>query len=641
MAAILLLCLYLLAGCCVIRWQFPRMRPLDRIWIGLALGFLLMMWLPAICALGNTFDLLSQGRAVFLLVLCLVAAYATRSKAPVHRWDEGEQKMVLPILLFVGPLLVLTFFLQYTHVLRPMEDGSLRVGQSTYGDLNLHLGIATSLRGASFPPAYSILPNTKLSYPFLTDALSTTLMLCGLPLRWSLIIPGTLMMGLTYFGYLILCRRIMGESRRVMLLAALFFFFNGGLGFLQTLDMPGRNPERIQELFFGFYKTPANQPTLNLRWSNVIVDLMLPQRSLMGGWLLVFPAIYFLYDAFNARKWRSFVWVAIFASALPWVHTHSFLALALMSAGFSLYALLRRGQEKGERKRLLRQIGLYLGITLVFSLPQLIDFAFAQTLEGGAIRLQFNWVNNSQNQGMIDGYFWFWIKNVGLPFVLLLCALLDLRKERRMLACGAFAIYLVAEFVLFQPNEYDNNKLFYIWAVPCMMLAAEYAVRLYGRLAGFRGRYLLAGIVVLASVLSGGLSIAREVISDYQLFSAEAVACAEYVEKETPRDAVFLTGTQHTNAISGLAGRNIVCGPDLYLYFHGLDYQKNSVDCSRFYHDPEGNLDVLMLYDVDYIYVSDHEFGEYDVDLEALERLFPLLYQTDHQYLFSAQLKGE
>ncbi len=41
--------------------------------------------------------------------------------------------------------------------------------------------------------------------------------------------------------------------------------------------------------------------------------------------------------------------------------------------------------------------------------------------------------------------------------------------------CGAF--WLLAEFVVFQPNNYDNNKLLYICpsALGCLMLASAIA----------------------------------------------------------------------------------------------------------------------------------------------------------------------
>ena len=44
----------------------------------------------------------------------------------------------------------------------------------------------------------------------------------------------------------------------------------------------------------------------------------------------------------------------------------------------------------------------------------------------------------------------------------------DWVRQNRLIALGAFLILLVAEFVLFQPNEYDNNKLIYVWFLLCL-----------------------------------------------------------------------------------------------------------------------------------------------------------------------------
>lgn len=231
---------------------------------------------------------------------------------------------------------------------------------------------------------------------------------------------------------------------------------------------------------------------------------------------------------------------------------------------------------------------------------------------------------------MIDEYFFFWIKNVGPAFILFLCVLLegDRRGHAGVLA-GAMTIFVVAELLLFQPNEYDNNKLFYVFYMFAAALAADYASVLFLRMKGLRGRYVFAGLFVLCSVLSGGLSIARETVSDYQLFDPASVEAAEFIEEETEPHAVFMTGTQHLNPASALAGRNIVCGSDLYLFFHGLSYQENSLDCQRFYQDPENNLDVLQKYGVSYIYLSDYEMSEMNPDVEALNRLFEKVYEKD------------
>ena len=131
------------------------------------------------------------------------------------------------------------------------------------------------------------------------------------------------------------------------------------------------------------------------------------------------------------------------------------------------------------------------------------------------------------------------------------------------------------------------------------------------------------------SVFSGALSLGREAVSGYQLFSANAVAAGDWIRENTDRDDVFLTGQQHINPVCSLAGRQIICGSDLYVFFHGLDYAQQSADCRRFYENPRENADVLTKYDVHYIYVSDYERAEFDVDLDALDETYELIYEND------------
>jgi len=191
--------------------------------------------------------------------------------------------------------------------------------------------------------------------------------------------------------------------------------------------------------------------------------------------------------------------------------------------------------------------------------------------------------------------------------------------------------------VLFQPNEYDNNKLFYVWYMIGALLVADYAGILWDRLAGLRGRWLLAAAFVIVSLASGGLSLAREVVSDYQLFSADAVVTADFVERETPPDAMIMTGGSHVNPVSALAGRRIVCGPGLYLYFHGLDYETQRDDCVRFYIDPAGNLNVLERYGVDYILLGEYERSDYRIDRAVFDELFEPVFTQGRFVVYDAR----
>ena len=196
----------------------------------------------------------------------------------------------------------------------------------------------------------------------------------------------------------------------------------------------------------------------------------------------------------------------------------------------------------------------------------------------------------------------------------------------RMDFVGAACIFVVAELVLFQPLDYDNNKLFYIWYLLMLPAAGSACVGVWRRLRGTRSRALLAALFLAGSTISGALSIARECVSDYQLFSAADVAAAEYIEENTDPDDMFLTGLHHNNPVYALAGRDVVCGPSLFLYWHGLDYMSRDARVRAFYADPENNLDLLREYNVKYIVSGSAERYELSSNEEALDALFELIY---------------
>ena len=667
MLAVIYFLLFVHCGMVITFSLFPRKSPVVRVWLGMSLGLALMMWLPALFAFLWGFTVASHIAAMALLAALAAGAYLGRDRRSWARMEEKDWALLKSLAFVALPLTVVGGYLQWTHTIMPAADGSLHVGQSTYGDLPLHLAIASSLRDASFPPDYNILPGALLSYPFLTDSLSTTFMLLGLQLRASILIPGIFMTGLTFAGYVILAHR-MADSKQGAVIAALFFFLNGGLGFLYLVDMQGTvlgsagsNElqsvsglwNRIQAVLNGWYQTPANHAefgTYNLRWSNVIVDMMVPQRTTLGGWSQVIPCMYLLYDALRPETpwgmrvqeaangptavwikrevcWRQVILLGLWAGMLPMVNTHCFLALGLMSAGWMIWDLFHCRHQRGQA---LLFWAIYGGIAVLAAAPQLFTWTFSQAVgNSGFLKFRFNWVNNT-GDGLLDGYVWFYIKNIGLPFILILLSLLEKNEKRRFIAAGGFMIFLAAEFIQFQPNPYDNNKLFYIWYMLCAVLAADYGLELLGRLKGLRARYAIAALCAVACFSTGLLAVAREWKSDYQMFSRDDVAAAEFVEENTDQHATFMTDYRwHINFVSSLAGRDIVCGPDTWLFYHGFSTGDRHEDIRAFYADPSGNLDVLEKYGVDYILVGSNERSRMAVNTPALNALFSKFYENE------------
>lgn len=634
MLGLVYLALYEIAGCAVANRLFAGRGRQTRLWLGLTLGCGMLMWFPSLFAFAMNFtlgaQLLGVGLALILGGLSLLVPRRARAALPDDAASEPPLRLTLGAVI---PLVIVMAYMQYTHTLRP-EGGALWTGQSTYGDMNLHLGIATGLVNQAYPPDYTILPGTLLGYPFLVDAASASLYMTGMGLRWAFIVPGVLMCALVFWGFLLLAWE-MTKSARAALLSYALMFLNGGLGFAYLFDLAGKDPSRLIEAFEGFYKAPANLVDVNIRWVNVLVDMLLPQRTLMAGWLVVIPALWLLMRCVKERRLGLFVSLGVWAGFMPMIHTHSFLALGLISAGVMAMSLL--WAKKEQRLPLLKGFLCYGFIAVALAAPQLFTWTFPQTLKGvsgGSFRPRFNWVN-WQNGGLLDEYFWFWIKNVGLVYIVMIPAAIAGTKRQKMLAVGALLVYIAAELFQFQPNEYDNNKLFYVAFIAMLPIASQYLVAIYDRLKGLPGRTLIAALFIAVSTCSGAISVARECVSNYQLYGPGETAAAAWIGENAPEHAVFLTGTQHNNPVSSLAGGRLVCGTSSFLYYHGVDYSQQMADQRAMLEAPSDNLTLFDQYAIDYIFISNSEHYNYAIDEAAIAELWPLVWEESGVRLYA------
>ena len=137
-------------GAQMIRWLMPRKSPLVRAWLGVSLGVLMEMGLPALCANALDFTVAAHIAAVAAALLLAALCYAAREKAPLCGMSAADRRQ-MAVMAAVGiPLTALSAYLQYTHNIMPAADGSLWCGQATYGDLCMHLSFVTSLENMRF-----------------------------------------------------------------------------------------------------------------------------------------------------------------------------------------------------------------------------------------------------------------------------------------------------------------------------------------------------------------------------------------------------------------------------------------------------------------------------------------------------------
>ena len=573
---------------------------------------LLLLWLPALFSFLLGFTLLAQLLALFV---CFIIGTAALYLVKTTQVAAASWKEFRPVLMTLLPLFLLGVYLFLTHTIRPV-DGALHVGQSTFGDLPLHLGLVTSIaEQGMFPPQYSIFPGAAVGYPFLCDSVSATFYTLGASLRVSMLLPALLAYTLVLVG--VYCFFLQWQKKTgTAVFSTLLFFLGGGFGFTYFLDLWKTNPDAFTRIFTGFYNTPTNLPEIGLRWVNPIADMLVPQRATLFGWALLFPALFLLRRAAFEREAKLFVPLGVIAGCMPLVHTHSFLALGMVSAVYVLYALLKR-----QEKVILIGWIKYALIAAALSLPQLVLFTFRQS--GDFLQPHFNWGNET------DSFLWFYIKNLGLIFLLLPVAFFRLPKTERVFYGGALLIWFFSEFLLFQPNPYDNNKLLFVWFAFTCGIVGPLIIDCFDKIREIPGRRYIAALTLCALFLSGTLTLIRETISDFEQFSANEVAAADFVKEDTAPDALFLTAANHNNAISSLTGRNILCGTGSYLYYHGLDYETREQQVRLLYEQPALYFEELReTYGIDYVFIGDHEYYTYSIN-EAFFWQFPVIYEND------------
>lgn len=686
-----------LIGILLAAMLLSKKNQITRLLCGSVAGLILLQWTPALFAFLFQFSMkahiwaaLSCGlfTAVLFLIkkpgkkLFLFSVYELSSLVKKH-WI---------FLLLSGLTFILFCIMLSSHTLSPGEDG-LHTGQCTYGDINLHLSIITSMaRQQTFPPCYSISPGSKLSYPFLCDSISASIYLFGASLRYAYMFPMyfailQVMAGFYCFAYTWL------KKTAKACLAWYFFFYNGGLGFVYFLDWSNERTYQFKNIFTEFYQTPTNLIGNNIRWVNVIVDMLLPQRATLFGYAVLFTCIWLLYRCVFQKEHNLFFITALFTASLPMIHTHSFLAMALLSAAWLLASLLRQSgltlkmrypgkillmgffvfmyliqifnRQKGAvddprflsvclgvlgllfifgiwlltielRKNGVKQFlstwGLYLAVILILALPQLFYWTFGQTSNTGFLTGRFNW----GNQG--DDYMWFYIKNFGIILLLMIPASFYSKRKNLAVISAGFLIWFVMELICFSPNPYDNNKLLYIAFTFFSCISADYGYDLYKKIKSVKGIRLWSMVFLFISGLSALLSMGRELVSDYTLYSSSHIEAAIYTDKNTPVNATILTNDRHVNEITALSGRNIVSGAPNFLWTHGIYDQTRVDDVKYMYEFPAFSLKLFKKYHVDYVMISSWERNSYNVDETAFDAMFDCVFVFNEVKMYKTGL---
>jgi hypothetical protein len=233
-----------------------------------------------------------------------------------------------------------------------------------------------------------------------------------------------------------------------------------------------------------------------------------------------------------------------------------------MASGFFFLFDLAGKRSKASLKGWL----LFMVPAILLALPQL-SWLLVHVGES-FLHVKLGWMADS-----VTDIPWFWIKNLGIELLLLAIGLLVVGKKKLMWYLPFAFIFVIANVIIFQPWDYDNHNFFSFWLLASAPLMAAALLRIWD-LRVF-GKPIFAVLLILA-VLTGASLAFFMLVKPYVIFSEDSIHVADWIEQNTPPDAVFLTGDTHNHPVTCLAGRKSFLGYRGWMYTHGINTDERS-----------------------------------------------------------------
>jgi hypothetical protein len=541
--------LFVLPGWAILGWARPRIAATGRLGLAIilsvALSAHLVYWL-SLATGGYRRETIFVVAAFLALPIPLgllrggLASVGDQAAAAWHavRRDRLAFAVAIAAALFVG--LVLT-----SGLWRATPNG-VSAGGSNWSDLGVHLSIAQSLNAGNFPPQVPYFAGEPLVYHWFADFHAAIVArAAGIFAIPAFVVSSAILAGALALLVHGLARALLrGQgARRAALLAAVLVVAAGGLGWVRLIgDLV--NGTTVGNLVIGkgdlvglvthnSYDNAWLTEWPFFRIPSVMGTGLLVHRATTAGLPMLVAAVLLLVAGLPTARARAAGWrdrpaliglAGLMGALLAPFHFFFFPAFLVLALGWVLV-----GGRLFDRTAA-RNAALLLA-PYVLALP----FAVAPLLQArgsGALKLVAGWESAPFAAGPWAVLF-FYLTNLGIPFLLALVALVVPRVPRR----GFLALWLIALFVV--PNVvqvsvvgFDMNKFFQAMWIAVAILAA-WLIRRWPAPA-------IAAVLILSVpsplLVSAWTAVNREVVLGWGEIDA-----ANWIAANTPERSVFVT----------------------------------------------------------------------------------------------------
>lgn len=585
-----------------------RYSILERSGYGITIGLGLYTWIVYLFSLlwGLQFKSIYIA-AILLVVFCtliLTLKWGSFKEKILNEVIEIKNDFFLNKVSYFAHIAVFSFFTTifwrlFSRTIIWKEDGMYIGLPNNYGDLPLHLAYITSfVWGNNIPPQDPSFAGEKLVYPFLSDFLSAIFLKLGLDFRDILFIPG-LLLTISLYCVLYYFTYRLTKKRLAAIISPFLFFFSGGFGFYYFFYDLVNTSHNLWPFLMNLPRDYTKIPSLNYHWITPLTCLNIPQRAFLFGFPITLLIFSLLYTAIEQKRWNEFLFAGILAGALPFLHSHSFLVVLMVTIPLGLIFW-------GWRKWF-----LFFVPAFILSLPQVL-YLSGHIGGGSFFKPNFGWMAGKEN------FLWFWLKNTSLFWLLVIGGFVTIftaRNSHFPLRLGFYSLpflilFLLPNLVLFAPWNWDNIKILIYWFLGTTPIAALGLTWLYEN-----GRFKTLSrvgffIIMFFLVAAGGIDVFKYAIpplTEWKEFSAEEIKLSRRISVETPQNAVFLTAPTFNHPVF-ISGRKSLMGYPAHIWSHGYsDAHRREQDVQTMLKGKSNAIALINTYKPSYVTIGPHE----------------------------------
>jgi len=582
------------------------------------MGFFFSTWF-ALLLYWEVFSGLTPDVVLSASAVSIVAGLLLRCKG--KKFEIANDKLALiAVGLVFGTILVLNV----VSVFYVNENGGISAIVNVWGDGPLHLSIINSFAtGQNHPPAYPLLLNSPLTYPFLTDFSSAVLVVGGFDWR-SAVLLLNILLSFSLVSFTFFLAREFSKSSLAAALLLFLFFFNGNFGIMNAVN--DFNQGKLLPLQTDYSRVETWQQA----FMNITYFMVMPQRSALLGFAGALLVLWLLYRFISQRdannSWQAqtkaeLLLAGVVSGLLPLAHTHSFLVVAAVS----FYWFLTEPRKEWF---------LFFVPMVLLSLPQVAWIT--QHTGSNFMGMQVGWIEENAGKNIFQ-LAWFWVQQLPIAILLAPIAFFLLTQEQRKFVIPFIILFLIANVIRFQPYPWDNIKILLFPVLVFLTLAAVALDRIWNFKARSEWLRKTTKFLVIATVV---FSIAGGILSvlwigwgenaRYEVFPNRDLQVAEWIKANTPSNAVFLTSDKHNHLVPAIAGRSIVMGYPGWLWTHGVQYSQQETDVKLMYLRPDCS--IFRKYGVSFVFVGPQE-NDFHPNTAFFEKNFEKVFdQTFDKY---------